>query len=121
MAAARAAGGLVTYRLSEAARTTFTVKRRQAGLKVGGTCLKATRQVRSQLRGRPHRCDFLVSVRGSFTHSGVQGSNRFRFTGRLGRRALAAGRYVLLAAPEDTAGNRGRSRSAGFEIQQPKR
>ena len=61
-----------------------------------------------------------MSVRGSFAHSGVQGSNRFRFTGRLGRRALAAGSYVLLAAPEDAAGRTGKSGSAGFEIQQPK-
>ncbi|HEV7771684.1 MAG TPA: IPT/TIG domain-containing protein [Conexibacter sp.] len=117
--AAKTTGGVVSYTLSERARTTFTVKRKQAGIKVGGTCLKATRRVRSQLRGRPHRCSFLVSVSGSFAHSDVQGSNRFRFTGRLGRRALAAGSYVLLAAPEDAAGHRGRSRSAGFEIQQP--
>jgi hypothetical protein len=120
VSAAKTAGGVVTYTLSEPATTTFTVKRKQAGVKVGGTCVKSTRRVRSQLRGRPHRCDFIVSVRGSFTHSGVQGSNRFRFTGRLGRRALAAGSYVLLAAPQDAAGNSGKSRSVSFQIQQPK-
>jgi hypothetical protein len=121
VSAARSAGGVVTYTLSEPARTTFTVKRKQAGLKLGGTCLKATRRVRSQLRGRPRPCSVLTPVRGSFASSGAQGPDRFRFTGRLGRRALPAGSYVLVAAPADAAGNNGRSRSAGFEIQQPKR
>jgi hypothetical protein len=120
VSAAKTAGGAVSYTLSEPATTTFTVKRKQAGVKIGGTCVKSTRRVRSQLRGRPRRCDFIVPVRGSFTHSGVQGSNRFRFTGRLGHRTLTAGSYVLLAAPEDAAGNSGKSRSAGFQIQHPK-
>jgi IPT/TIG domain len=120
VSAAKATGGVVSYTLSEPARTTFTVKGKRAGVKLGGTCLKATRRVRSQIRGRPHRCNFLVAVRGSFTRYGVQGSNRFRFTGRLGRRALTAGSYVLLAAPQDAAGHRGKSRSVGFEIQHPK-
>ncbi len=121
VSAAKAIGGVVTYRLSESARTTFTVKRKQAGVEVGRTCLKATRRVRSQLSGRPRRCDFLTPMRGSFAHSDVKGSNHFRFTGRLGHKALAAGRYVLLATPEDAAGNSGTSRSASFEIRRPKR
>lgn len=114
--AARAAGGVVTYRLSEAARTTFSVKRKQPGLEVGRTCIKATRRVRAQLRGRPRRCDVLASVRGSFSRDGVEGSNRFRFTGRLGRRSLPPGRYVLVAATRDAAGVKGRTRTAAFAI-----
>lgn len=116
MAAARAAGGVVTYRLSEPARTTFTVKRKQAGLKVGRSCLKATRKLRSQLRGRPRTCDVLTPVRGSFAYSGAQGSNRFRFTGRMSGRGLAAGRYVLSAVAVDAAGIKGRTHTAGFAI-----
>lgn len=36
---------------------------------------------------------------GSFSRSFKAGSNRFRFTGRVGGRRLAAGRYRLVAAP----------------------
>ena len=55
-------------------------------------------------------------MRGSFGHDGVGGSNGFRFTGRLGRNALPAGKYVLVAATRDAAGNGGKPRRTGFEI-----
>jgi hypothetical protein len=114
--AAKTVGGRVTYTLSEPAHTTFTVKRKRAGLKVGRTCLKATRKLRSQLKGKPRTCDFLVSESGSFAYDGTEGPNRFRFTGRLRGRALGAGMYVLYAATKDSAGTKGKRRSAEFEI-----
>jgi hypothetical protein len=113
---AAAVGGRVTYTLSEPARVTFTVKRRSAGVKVGTTCVKSTRKVLSQLKGKPRTCVLLRPVRGRFAISGLQGMNRFRFTGRLNRRALHAGRYVLYAQAKDAVGNRAKTVRAAFEI-----
>jgi hypothetical protein len=114
--AAATVGGRVTYTLSEPARVTFTVKRRSAGVEVGTTCVKSTPKVLSQLKGKPRRCGLLRSVRGRFAISGVQGLNRFRFTGRLNRRALHVGRYVLSAQAKDAAGNLAKTVRAAFEI-----
>jgi hypothetical protein len=77
----------VSYRLSEAATVTFTVRR--AGDR---------------------------KLPGSFTQSGRGGANHFRFTGRLGGKTLAPGAYQLTAIPRDAAGNHGRSVRVTFQI-----
>jgi PKD domain len=66
----RVFGTVVSYRDSAPATTKFTVLRRKV------------------LRGRTR----WVTV-GSFTRSGRAGANSFRFTGRVGRRRLARGKY----------------------------
>ena len=101
----------VSYRLSEPARMRFTVQRRSAGRRVGRRCVVPNRRN----RGR-RRCVRYVTLRGSFTHQGAAGTNRFRFTGRLRRRKLAPARYRLVGVPTDAAGNRGRAVRARFRI-----
>ena len=86
-------GATVRYRLSEAARTKFTVQR----------CL------------RP-RCTKFKRVRGSLTRTGRRGANSFKFKGRVGRRTLGPGSYRLTAVPKDAAGNVGRPARASFKI-----
>jgi len=83
-------GGRVSYRLSEAAKVRFTVER-------------AT-------RGR------FVRLKGSFTHRGKQGSNRFTFRGRVGGRRLRPGIYRLVGRATDPAGNRSAVRRARLRI-----
>ena len=107
----RSRGASVRYTLTEAARVRFSVQRRTTGRRVGRRCVKTTRRNRSR-----RRCTRLVSVRGSFTHAGAAGQNRFRFSGRVRRRALRRGRYRLVARAVDPAGNRSRVRRAGFRI-----
>lgn len=85
-------GTEVTYSLSAAARVKFTVERRSAGRKVKGKCRKSTRTNRKR-----KRCN--LRLKGSFTHQGREGSNSFRFTGRLRNRKLKPGRYLLVAKP----------------------
>ena len=63
----------------------------------------------------PERLRF-VAVKGSFTHAGARGLNRFRFSGRLGGAALRKGSYQLTAVPRDAAGNRGKPVTARFKI-----
>ena len=104
-------GTTVRYRLSEPAKVLFTVQRETAGRKVGKSCVATTRGNRTK-----RRCTRYVAVRGSFTHSGRQGANSFRFTGRLGGRKLAPGVYRLTSVPTDAAGNRGRAQFVRFTI-----
>jgi hypothetical protein len=93
--AGTAAGTTVNYRLSEDARVRFTVRRRVSR------------------RSRP---GFRFRRVGSFAHDGGEGANEFRFTGRVRRRALASGRYRLIARARDGDGMRSPRRRESFRI-----
>ena len=41
------------------------------------------------------KCDLAKPLRGGFSNAGAAGQNNFKFTGRLGSRALKPGRYRL--------------------------
>ena len=69
----RGRGARVTYRLTAPARVSFRVQRRV---------------------GRRWR-----TLRGSFAHHGRLGANGFHFSARVRKRALARGRYRLVARP----------------------
>jgi 6-phosphogluconolactonase (cycloisomerase 2 family) len=105
----RKVGAIVSYRDSQAARTTFTVQRRAPGRRQGHRCVKPRKRNR---RGKP--CTRFVSV-GSFRHKDVAGTNRFRFTGRVRRHKLAPGRYRLRAIPRTAAGS-GKPAFRGFRV-----
>jgi PKD domain len=113
--AARAAhalhtGSLVHFRLNAAAAVRFTVQRSERGRSVNHKCVKTTRRNRHR-----HACARTVSVSGSFSRSGIAGTNRFEFRGRLGGRALSAGSYVLVAQPRIGTTN-GQPAHAKFSI-----
>jgi hypothetical protein len=86
-------GTTVTYSLSATATTKFSVERKTSGRKVGRRCVKQTKSNKSKAK-----CALLKPVSGGFTHSGAAGLNSFKFTGRVGNRALAPGRYELVAS-----------------------
>jgi Glycine rich protein len=102
-----AVGTRVSYRLSEAASTRFTVERATRGRRRGRRCVKGR-------RGR--RCTRYVRVRGSFNYAGAAGVNRLRFRGRMAGRKLRRGRYRLVAVATDAAGNRSRPVRRAFRI-----
>jgi hypothetical protein len=106
----RRRGARIVYRLSEAARVRFRVQRRQPGRRRGGRCLPASRAK----GGR--RCVRLRAVRGGLERAGRAGRNAVRFNGRLRRRALKPGRYVLVATPLAADGRPGVTRRARFRI-----
>ena len=81
-------GTTIRYRLSEAATVTFRVRR------------KGARR----------------ALKGSFTHKGKTGANKLRFTGRLRKRKLARGSYVLAATSKDAAGNVAKVKRLRFRI-----
>jgi uncharacterized delta-60 repeat protein len=104
-------GATIRYGLSEAATTTFTVERATTGRRVGRRCVRTTRRNRSR-----RKCTRYVRVRGSFTHQGTAGTNRFRFSGRLRNRKLAVARYRLVAVAADAAGNKSAAKRRNFRI-----
>jgi hypothetical protein len=106
-----ARGARVSYVLSEAATTTFTVQRAVPGRRAGRACVRPTRGNR-----RARRCTRWIAQRGSVTRAGRPGANSFRFTGRLDRRALAVGSYRLVAQARDSGGQRSRTVRRGFRI-----
>jgi hypothetical protein len=104
-------GTNVSYTLSEPARVTFTIARPAPGRRSGSRCVRPNHRNRSA-----RRCTRWVRLRGSFARAGAAGRNRFRFTGRLRHKALAPGRYRLMATPADAGGRRGRTSVRQFRI-----
>jgi Tol biopolymer transport system component len=96
------AGTTLRYRLSEAARVAVKVERQLPGRRTKGRCVKPA----PRLQARP-RCTRVVPA-GTLVRSGRAGANAVRFSGRLGKRALAAGRYRVTLVATDAAGNRSR-------------
>lgn len=108
----RAGGGaLIEYRDSAPARTILAVSLARAGvIAANGACIAAPARIRANER----HCTRWVQV-GTFVHADRIGRNLLRFSGRLGDRGLAPGRYLLCATPT-LAGRAGRARSASFTI-----
>jgi hypothetical protein len=101
-------GTRITYRDSQASITTFTVQRLLPGRHRGRSCVAPSP---GNLRGRP--CMWRVVI-GTFISVDRVGKNRFRFTGRVGRGALAPGNYRLVVVPH-TSGGAGRARRVLFQ------
>lgn len=109
-----ARGTTFRFRLTEAAAVKLTLQRVLPGRRTrSGRCGRPTRALR-----RARRCTRFVK-KGTLTRKGVASLNRVKFTGRLGRRALALGRYRVLIVATDLAGNRSRSASKRFTIIHP--
>ena len=88
-AAQAARGTTLRYKLSESARVALKIQRK---------------------RGTRYR------TVGTLRRNGVSGPNRIRFTGRIGRRALRAGRYRAVIMATDAAGNRSAPRRTSFQV-----
>jgi hypothetical protein len=83
-------GTTVTYSLSLAGKVDFTVEQLTTGRKVGKKCVKQTPANKGK-----KKCDLTKRLKGGFSETGATGQNRFKFTGRLGSKALKPGRYRL--------------------------
>jgi len=97
--AAGRAGTLVSYLDSQPATATFTIWRAATGRRAAGRCEAPSRHNRSR-----EQCARYLRA-GHFNHDDTAGPNRFRFTGRVGGRSLAAGRYRLEAIAHNSAGS----------------
>lgn len=106
-----AAGTTVLFTLSERATLRFTIARVLTGRRSGSRCVKPTARLR-----RARRCDRFVT-RGALTRRALEpGARRVAFSGRIGRRALPAGRYRMSVVATDAAGNRSAARRVTFTV-----
>ena len=103
-------GTTLRLRLSEPARVRFDVLKKSLGRRLGRRCVKPTRANRKR-----KRCTRLTR-KGTFRRSAPAGRSKVAFSGRIGRRALKRGRYLLRATPTDAAGNTGKADSVSIRI-----
>lgn len=103
----RGTGTQVSYVDTKGARSTFTVLRRESGIKTDGRCVAA---------GRKHgvSCARYVAV-ARFTHRDRAGRNNFHFSGEIGGRSLNPGVYLLKVIPA-SGGRRGNAAQFVFRI-----
>jgi virginiamycin B lyase len=103
-------GTTVSYSLSGAASTKFTVDRAQKGRKKGKKCVAPKP---SNKKGK--KCTRYVLAKGSFKRAGAGGKNKFKFSGRIGGKRLKPGSYRLIAVA--TAGStKSKLKRANFKI-----
>ncbi|MGE0028896.1 MAG: calcium-binding protein [Thermoleophilia bacterium] len=109
-AAGRVRGALVAFAVDRAATVTFRVVRIAPGRRAGGRCVAPARARRAA-----PRCTRVLAVRGSVARAATAGANRLAFSGRVGGKALAPGRYRLLAVAR-AGGLAGPPARAAFRI-----
>jgi hypothetical protein len=105
----RTFGTVITYLDTKVAKTTFTVTYKSTGRRRGKSCVKTTKA-----NGKAKHCTLTVKA-GTFVHTDKAGSNKLRFSGRIGGHKLAKRAYRLTAVPRTSAGL-GRSVGASFHI-----
>jgi len=105
MLAVAARGAKLTITLTARAKVTFSVMRRQTGVRVGKSCLAP----RHGSHGKA--CTRTTTVAGTTAKSLAKGTSTLRFSARVGGHALKPGSYALRATPA-----RGKTRSTNFRI-----
>jgi len=92
-------GTAVRFTLNEKASVTITVEQRTTGRKVGKRCVKSTKKL-----AKKKPCTRYVAV-GALKRAGVAAGKRtVAFTGRIGKRKLAPGRYRARIVAKNAAG-----------------
>lgn len=103
------AGTILRYSLSEDAEVTLRFYRALPGRRLRARCLAPTRR-------RARRCT-RYPYRGKLVRRDVKAGRRLlRFSGRIGLRALPAGRYRVTLRARDAAQNLSQPRSAKFTV-----
>ena len=139
-------GAVIRYTLSEAATVQLSMEKKLKGLKLKqkdkkGTktkrmpCVSSTKKNKRKLTGqiksrykkkklskkklkseiRKASCTFYKKD-GMLTRSGIKGTNKVSFSGRIGKRKLARGSYRLVATAKDSAGNASNPKRKRFQV-----
>jgi hypothetical protein len=106
------AGTKIEFKLSEPAAVVVSFTRTERGVRSGNGCVA---------RGPRHRHGHASCTRyvraGSLTRrSEAGGADTIAFSGRVGKRALASGRYRLTAVATAAAGGRSGAKTASFTV-----
>ncbi len=103
-------GTAFAFTVSEAARVTIAIVAETSGRRSHGRCVRATRRL-----AHARRCTRLVAA-GTVVHAVGKGHASVAFSGRIGKRTLAAGRYRATLTAVDAAGNRSAPHSVTFAV-----
>ena len=87
------------------------IERALPGRKVGRKCRPESRRLRKR-----KRCTRYVRKATLTRRKRKAGANTVSFSGRIGRKALRAGRYRVTVSAKDAAGNRSKGRRTSFTI-----
>lgn len=109
----RLAATRLRYTLSEAAFVRIEIRKPKPGRRLGAACKPPSRAL---ARARPCTRYKTVTRLGQ---AGVEGANVRAFSGLVGGRPLAPGRYRITATAVDAAGNRSLPRNANLRIRRP--
>jgi len=103
-------GTTFQYTLSEPATVRVVISQTRSGRRKGKRCLAPTRKLR-----KARKCT-RTSVKGTLTRTSHQGANRVAFSGRIGSRKLAPGRYQATLTATDPAKNASKPKTIAFTI-----
>jgi hypothetical protein len=103
-------GTTFVYSLSENARVVFKIEQRTTGRRVGSKCVKATKRNKSR-----RKCTRYVTI-GSFAQAGKTGTNRKKFSGKIGRKVLRPSRYRATLTATDVDGNASKVKRLNFRV-----
>jgi len=105
-------GTTISFRLSEAARSTVIFQRAQPGRRVGGKCVKPTAANRDR-----KACVRYVAAGKLPSFAGKAGGNKVKFQGRLSRsKSLVAGTYRVVVRARDADGEKAKRNGPSFTI-----
>jgi DNA-binding beta-propeller fold protein YncE len=107
---ALARGTTFHFALSETSRVRISIQRVLPGRRAGKNCRKPTSRLVHK-----RACKRFVAA-GALSRSENAGASSVKFSGRIGRRALRAGRYRATIRATDAAGNTSTASSVSFRI-----
>jgi len=98
------------YTLSKDATVKIVISQAGSGRRQGNRCVAPTRKLRNA-----RKCTRIIT-KGTLTRTSHQGSNRVAFSGRIGSRKLAPGRYQATLTATDPAKNTSKPQTIAFRI-----
>jgi len=103
-------GTTLRYTLSKDATVNIVISQAGSGRRQGNRCVAPTRKLR-----KARKCTRIIT-KGTLTRTSHQGSNRVAFSGRIGSRKLAPGRYQATLTATDPAKNTSKPQTIAFTI-----
>lgn len=99
-------------------RRNFAPRRRGRGAGRRGTVIRYTLSEKATVKVQVERQKGrrYIKLRGALTRRSTRLVNRLAFSGRIGSRLLAPGRYRFVVSATDAAGNRARPRRVAFRV-----
>jgi PKD repeat protein len=108
---ATAKGSTLKFTLGERATVVVTIIKPRGGVKSGKSCKAPSKKHPVK---HPRKCDLTV---GTITRKNQAATaDKLAFSGRIGHKALAKGKYKASLTATDTAGNRSKATTATFTI-----